>query len=141
MFSCLEKLASFYLMFLTMLLGLVVTLYFLKLININQLGPLKPNSARKFLEAFLYFKYPNANEKDHSKLVKFFDGYVRSKILIERVTNEYLHLAGVFERSMTPVEIPEMKTSAQFILNKINEKDPKQYSALLESIDNPEINF
>lgn len=99
------------------------------------------NSARKFLEAFLYFKYPNANEKDHSKLVRFFGGDVRSKILIERITNEYSHLAGVFERSITPVEVPEMKTSAQFILNKINEKDPEQYSSLLESIGNPEVNF
>lgn len=99
------------------------------------------NSARKFLEAFLYFKYPNANEKDHTKLVKFFGGDVRSKILIERITNEYSHLAGVFERSLAPVEIPEMKTSAQFILNKINEKDPEQYNSLLESIGNPEVNF
>tara|TARA_B110000211_G_scaffold199816_1_gene230435 strand:+ start:431 stop:2776 length:2346 start_codon:yes stop_codon:yes gene_type:complete len=99
------------------------------------------NSARKFLEAFLYFKYPNANEKDHTKLIKFFGGDVRSKILIERITNEYSHLAGVFERSLAPVEIPEMKTSAQFILNKINEKDPEQYNSLLESIGNPEVNF
>lgn len=99
------------------------------------------NSARKFLEAFLYFKYPNANEKDNSKLSRFFGGDIRSKILIERITNEYSHLAGVFERSITPVEIPEMKTSAQFILNKINEKDPEQYSSLLESIGNPVVNF
>jgi wobble nucleotide-excising tRNase len=99
------------------------------------------NSARKFLEAFLYFKYPNANEKDQTKLLKFFGGDVRSKILIERITNEYSHLAGVLERSIMPVEIPEMKTSAQFILNKINEKDPEQYSSLLESIGNPEVNF
>jgi wobble nucleotide-excising tRNase len=99
------------------------------------------NSARKFLEAFLYFKYPNANEKDQTKLLKFFGGDVRSKILIERITNEYSHLAGVLERSIMPVEIPEMKTSAQFILNKINEKDPEQYSSLLESIGNPDVNF
>jgi wobble nucleotide-excising tRNase len=99
------------------------------------------NNARKFLEVFLYFKYPNANENDQTKLVKFFGGNVRSKILIERITNEYSHLAGDFERSMMPVEIPEMKTSAQFILNKINEKDPEQYSSLLESIGNPEVNF
>jgi wobble nucleotide-excising tRNase len=99
------------------------------------------NSARKFLEAFLYFKYPNANEKDNLKLAKFFGGDIRSKILIERITNEYSHLAGAFERSTTPIDIPEMKTSAQFILNKIHEKDPEQYSSLLESIGNPEVNF
>lgn len=97
------------------------------------------NNARKFLEVFLYFKYPNG--KDKTKLARFFDGDVRSKILIERITNEYSHLTGVLERSITPVEIPEMKTSAQFILNKIKEKDPDQYSALLESIGDPEVNF
>jgi wobble nucleotide-excising tRNase len=99
------------------------------------------NSARKFLEAFLYFKYPNAKVNDNTKLAKFFGGDVRSKSLIERITNEYSHLDGVFERSITPVEIPEMKTSAQFILNKINEKDPEQYNSLLESIGSPEVNF
>ncbi len=50
-------------------------------------------------------------------------------------------MLGVFERSITPLEIPEMKTSAQFILNKINEKAPDQYNSLLESIGNPIVNF
>lgn len=99
------------------------------------------NSARKFLEAFLYFKYPNANEKDNSKLEKFFGGDVHSSLLTERVNNEYSHLAGVFERSMSPIDVPEMKSSAQFIMNKIQEKDPEQFSSLLESIGSPVVNF
>ena len=99
------------------------------------------NSARKFLEAFLYFKYPNANKSDKSKFARFFGNDVHSKIIIDRITNEYSHLSGVIERSITPIEIPEMKTSAQFILKKINEKDPDQYNSFLESIGNPEVNF
>ena len=40
----------------------------------------------------------------------------------------------MFERGATPVEVPEMKKVAQFILDKIQEKDPEQYEALLISI-------
>ncbi len=92
------------------------------------------NNARKFLEAFLYYKYPNAKEKDESKLARFFGEDTLSSVLTERICNEYSHLAGVFERSIIPIDVPEMKKTAQFILNKIKEKDPDQYCALLESI-------
>jgi len=43
-------------------------------------------------------------------------------------------LEGGFERSVSPIDVPEMKTTASFILRKIEEKDPDQYSALLQSI-------
>ncbi|MCU1778511.1 AAA family ATPase [Pseudomonas sp. 14P_5.3_Bac1] len=99
------------------------------------------NNARKFLEAFLYFKYPNANEKDNNKLERFFGSDSKASMLTERIHNEYSHLAGVFERSINPIDVPEMKRSAQFILNKMKEKDPEQYSAFLESIGSPVVNF
>lgn len=35
---------------------------------------------------------------------------------------------------MTPIDIPEMKKTATFILDKIKEKDCEQYEALLLSI-------
>jgi hypothetical protein len=38
---------------------------------------------------------------------------------------------------MRPVEIPEIPTLARFVLNKMFEKDPDQYNALLESIGVP----
>ncbi len=95
------------------------------------------NNARKFLEAFLYFKYPNALENDNSKLSKFFGGDPLSAALTDRINNEFSHLAGVFERSMTPIDVPEMKNSAQFILKKIREKDPDQYDSFITSIGNP----
>ena len=91
------------------------------------------NNARKFLEAFLYYKYPNAVEKD-DKLARFFGDDALAVSLTDRINNEFSHLAGVFERSVLPIEVPEMKTAANFILRKIKEKDPDQYSALLQSI-------
>ncbi|MBL0492821.1 AAA family ATPase [Aeromonas veronii] len=91
------------------------------------------NNARKFLEAFLYYKYPNAVEKD-DKLARFFGEDALAASLTDRINNEYSHLAGVFERSVLPIDVPEMKTTASFILQKIKEKDPDQYSALLQSI-------
>jgi wobble nucleotide-excising tRNase len=92
------------------------------------------NNARKFLESYLYYRYPNANEKDDSKLMRFFGNDTLSTVLTDRINNEYSHLSGVFERSINPIDIPEMKKSAQFILNQIKVKDPDQYIALLESI-------
>ena len=91
------------------------------------------NNARKFLEAFLYYKYPNAVEKD-DKLTRFFGDDALAASLTDRINNEFSHLAGVFERSVLPIDVPEMKTTANFILRKIKEKDPDQYAALLQSI-------
>jgi len=91
------------------------------------------NNARKFLEAFLYYKYPNAVEKD-DKLARFFGDDALATSLTDRINNEFSHLAGVFERSVLPIDVPEMKTTANFILRKIKEKDPDQYAALLQSI-------
>lgn len=95
------------------------------------------NNARKFLELYLYYKYPNKME-EHDRYVKFFGSEDKiPTILIERINNEYSHLAAILERGETPVEVPEMKKDAQFILNTIKEKDNDQYNALLESIGAP----
>lgn len=91
------------------------------------------NSTRKFLEAFLYYKYPNANNQ-LEKLTKFFDNNRQASTMTDRINNEFSHLEGLFERSMTPIDIPEMKKTAKFILDKIKEKDNEQYDALLLSI-------
>jgi wobble nucleotide-excising tRNase len=91
------------------------------------------NNARKFLETFLYYKYPNAVDKDN-KLARFFGDDSLATSLTDRINNEFSHLEGVFERSVLPIDIPEMKTAANFILKRINEKDPDQYAALLHSI-------
>ena len=72
-------------------------------------------------------------DKD-DKLLRFFGEDTLATSLTDRINNEYSHLAGVFERSTSPIDVPEMKTTAIFILRKIKEKDPEQYAALLDSI-------
>ncbi|MCP3944148.1 MAG: AAA family ATPase [Desulfobacteraceae bacterium] len=91
------------------------------------------NNTRKFFEIYLFYKYPNQGMNEET-LLRFFGDEKVPAVLTDRINNEYSHLAGVFERGSTPVEVPEMKTTACFILQKICEKDPDQYSALLQSI-------
>lgn len=95
------------------------------------------NNARKFLEALLFYKYPSKIDKQSSnskRLLKYFGSENRAAVLTERITNELSHLEEIFDRGMVPLDIPELKKVAQFILNKIEDNDPDQYEALLESI-------
>ncbi|RUR13096.1 AAA family ATPase [Legionella septentrionalis] len=92
------------------------------------------NNARKFLEIYLYYKYPNQGMNENTLQYFFGEGKVPA-VLTDRINNEYSHLAGIFERGSTPIEVPEMKTAASYILEKIKESDPDQYSALLQSIN------
>jgi hypothetical protein len=91
------------------------------------------NNLRKFLEAYLFFKYPCSDDQD-SKIDKFFGEDAVSRNLANRVINEFSHLGEIIERSTVPVDIPEIKRLAEKILNKIKEIDPEQYDALLRSI-------
>ncbi len=91
------------------------------------------NNLRKFLEAYLFYKYP-ANIKIQEKLNRFFSDDELSVDLANRIGNELSHLEGSFDRSMKPIEIPEIPKLARYVLNKIKEKDEEQYSALLKSI-------
>ena len=92
------------------------------------------NNARKFLEIYLYYKYPDKGLKRET-LQSFFGEEILPAVVTDRINNEYSHLAGVFERGTTPVVVPEMQTCAKSILKNIRKKDPEQYSALLRSID------
>lgn len=92
------------------------------------------NNARKFLEAYLYYKYPD-NETNclHKKMKRFFsDGCAATTI--DRIDNELSHLEGLIERGMSISDYTEIKKCAQYILETINTKDPEQYSAFLTSI-------
>ena len=90
-----------------------------------------PNNARKFLEIYLYYKYPDQRNTD-CKLKDFFGE--ETTVLINRINNEYSHMCGVIERGSRQVEIPEMQKVAKKIIQKLKEKDSDQYSALLRSI-------
>jgi len=91
------------------------------------------NNARKFLEIYLYYKYPNF-ENDESKYKKFFGTDPIPLILTNRLINEYSHLCGVIERGETPIEIPEMRKTAEIICEKLEEKDKEQFEALVKSL-------
>ncbi|KRF41932.1 hypothetical protein ASG93_22525 [Paenibacillus sp. Soil787] len=88
------------------------------------------NNARKFLEIYLYFKYPDYSD---DKIQRFFGTDNIPPILIDRINNEYSHLSGSIERAIMPVEVPEMVSAAKLIINKLKE-DPDQFSALMNSI-------
>lgn len=98
------------------------------------------NNVRKFLEMYLYFRFPNAIDEQgrgtHGprRINRFLGDDKVSASLAERIENEYSHLHGLFERGATPVDMPAMQKMAQLVLDKIREHDSDQYEALLQSI-------
>lgn len=99
------------------------------------------NNLRKFLEAFLFFKYPYHDDKNDAfeRIKKFFGEEESTAIaLINRLNNEFSHLAEVPDRGFKPVEIPEISKVANYVLDKIYAADATQYNALLKSIGEPE---
>lgn len=90
-----------------------------------------PNNIRKFLECYLFYKYPN-NENPIDNLYRLFDnGEIPT--LVNRVINEGSHLVYI-DRGWKPIDVEEMEKCVCIIMEKISEKDPEQYNALLESI-------
>lgn len=92
------------------------------------------NNARKFLEVYLYYKYPD-NETNclHDKMMRFFSNECAATA-IDRIDNELSHLEGLIERGMSILDHAEIKKCAKYILETIKKKDPDQYEAFLESI-------
>jgi wobble nucleotide-excising tRNase len=95
------------------------------------------NNMRKFLEAYLFFKYPfatlNPDADNDTRIAKFF-GDGQSDAMVQRIINEYSHLQGAFDRGMQPIDRSEIAKVADFVLAKIKEKDPDQYQSLLMSV-------
>nr|WP_315405221.1 AAA family ATPase [uncultured Pseudomonas sp.] len=99
------------------------------------------NNLRKFLEAFLFFKYPHHDNKSDSleRIKKFFGEEEDAAIaLVNRLNNEFSHLEEIPDRSFKPVEVPEIARVANYVLDKIYASDAIQYNALLKSIGEPE---
>ncbi|HED4775417.1 TPA: AAA family ATPase [Campylobacter jejuni] len=103
------------------------------------------NNLRKFLEIYLFFKYPNEIKSLDKELIKRFfnDTYQSDNIdenqkiiagVINRYQNEYSHLREVLSRGMQPIDIEEAKKIAEFILKTIEQNDKQQYKVLVESI-------
>ena len=99
------------------------------------------NNLRKFLEAFLFFKFPYHDDRSDAfeRIKKFFGEEDATAIaLVNRLNNEFSHLEAIPDRGFKPVEIPEIAKVANFVLDKIYATDPHQYNALLKSIGEPE---
>lgn len=98
------------------------------------------NNLRKFLEAFLFFKFPYHDDKNDAfeRMRKFFGEEDATAIaLVNRLNNEFSHLESIPDRGFKPVEIPEIAKVANFVLDRIYATDPDQYNALLKSIGEP----
>lgn len=99
------------------------------------------NNLRKFLEAFLFFKYPYHDDRNDAfeRIKKFFGEEEDAAVaLVNRLNNEFSHLEAVPDRGFKPVEIPEIAKVANYVLDKIYAADKVQYNALLKSIGEPE---
>lgn len=91
------------------------------------------NNARKFLEIFLFYKYPDETE-ERVKMEKFFGKDKVPVIFSERVNNEYSHLKENVSRGFSTIDVPEMKKVAELIICSIKKNDEEQYNALLNSV-------
>lgn len=92
------------------------------------------NNMRKFLEAYLFYKYPNHSLSLDQRLDKFFDSDAVTINLINRVVNEYSHLGEHFDRGLEPIDVDEINKISKAVIDKIEQKDPDQLAALFQSI-------
>ena len=91
------------------------------------------NNMRKFLESYLYFKYPN-DIGLMERIKKFFGEDSISVNLVNRIVQEYSHLAEQFDRGIVPIDVDEMKKVAIIVMERMKEKDPDQFEALCHSV-------
>lgn len=93
-----------------------------------------PNIARKFLETYMFFKYPDYEMNNDQRIQDFFNDDITFKEFLNRINNEFSHGENQPDRLFRPIDIPEFKKNAKIILNAIENNDWKQYNALLNSI-------
>ncbi|KQP07134.1 hypothetical protein ASF45_34015 [Pseudorhodoferax sp. Leaf265] len=91
------------------------------------------NNLRKFLEAFLFFKYPSVMPGD-KRLKLFFGKDLSAVAFLNRLTNEHSHLEEFVDRGMVPIDCPEIARTALFVLGAMKSKDPDQYEHFLASV-------
>jgi len=89
-----------------------------------------PNNMRKFLECYLFYRFPNTDNPINN-ISKLFDNNIPS--LINRVINEYSHLTWG-DRGTLVVDVIEAETVAKEILKAVRSKDINHFDALCESV-------
>ncbi len=82
------------------------------------------NNIRKFLDYYLFFKYPS-NEKLIEKYQK--------ASFVNRITNEFSHLEETTIRATMPIDLQEIQEVAKMVIERLKD-DREQFEALLKSI-------
>ena len=90
-----------------------------------------PNNARKFIEALLYFKYPDYKTTNDAKVNNYFGKEISP--LIQRINNEYSHCEDRFDRTQNPINTSEFKHDARIILKTIYKNDIDQFNSFLKN--------
>jgi wobble nucleotide-excising tRNase len=94
------------------------------------------NNMRKFLEAYLFYKYPTGKLSFEQRVKKFFAADDVSYNLVSRIINEYSHLGEHFDRGLEPIDVDAMRKISEAVMEKIRAIDKLQFEALLESVEN-----
>jgi wobble nucleotide-excising tRNase len=93
-----------------------------------------PNNARKFLESYLFFKYPNTKLTNDQRIALFFGASSQHIAFLQRINNEFSHGEEQFDRLAKPIDIPEFQKDANLILETIKNSDSNQYEAFFNSL-------
>ncbi|ALH94655.1 AAA family ATPase [Acinetobacter equi] len=91
------------------------------------------NNARKFLEIYTYYLFPNPQLKDRQRLQRFW-GDRLPRIFSERINHDGSHAVTILEGKITLRDFSEVNTNAKLILSKLKTSNSEQYNCLLESI-------
>jgi wobble nucleotide-excising tRNase len=94
------------------------------------------NNMRKFLEAFLFYKYPSNKMSFDQRIKKYFTDDDVSFNLVKRVINEYSHLEDNFDRSIEPIDLSIIQSVSNAVMAKMELTDKDQFDALKESVEN-----
>lgn len=93
------------------------------------------NNMRKFLECYLFYRYPDHEEPLTVHLDQLFDDHVPSEV--NRVVNEYSHLAWA-ERGSMVMDVPEVVTAAKEIMKALQTKDNEHFKTLCKTVNRDE---
>lgn len=85
------------------------------------------NNARRFLEMFLAYKYPDKEEEGQYKAFFGDKSGTIGAILHDRLHNEKSHLKGVFEGALQVPVFAEIQVAANSILEAMKQKNEEQY--------------
>jgi len=95
------------------------------------------NNLRKFLESYLFFRFPNLPDLQARYGAFFGEDDMAIKVL-KAITDGFSHLDRYPERSLLPPDVPEVAKLATYVTDTLASRDPTQYASLLRSIGEEE---